>query len=291
MLLALMALASCQKKAPEHLVFIGLDGMSAETFQQADMPFIKSLLPESSYTVKKRSVLPSSSAVNWASMWMGAGPELHGYTTWGSKTPDLPSRKLNKNGIFPTVFGLIRDANPDFEMGCLYDWPTIKCLVDSTAFNVCASADFGEMADIVSLTKFAADYLYEKQPNVAVVVYDCPDHVGHAIGWGTPEYYDDLTKLDKGVEELFAAVERAGYKDKTVFIITADHGGIGRGHGNKSMSEMETPFIILGPGIKKGYCFDDVSMMQFDIAATIATMYNVEQPQVWIGRPVTSIFE
>lgn len=44
------------------------------------------------YTLKKRSVLPSSSAVNWASMFMGAGPELHGYTEWGSKTPELPSR-------------------------------------------------------------------------------------------------------------------------------------------------------------------------------------------------------
>jgi len=33
-------------------------------------------------------------------MFMGVGPELHGYTQWGSKIPDLPSRELNKNGIF-----------------------------------------------------------------------------------------------------------------------------------------------------------------------------------------------
>lgn len=61
-------------------------------------------MEDGAYTLKKRSALPSSSAINWASMFMGAGPELHGYTEWGSKTPELPSRVLNKNGIFPTVF-------------------------------------------------------------------------------------------------------------------------------------------------------------------------------------------
>ena len=67
-------------------------------------------MEDGAYTLKKRSALPSSSAINWASMFMGAGPELHGYTEWGSKTPELPSRVLNKNGIFPTIFQLLRDA-------------------------------------------------------------------------------------------------------------------------------------------------------------------------------------
>ena len=67
---------------------------------------------------EKAFCLPSSSAINWASMFMGAGPELHGYTEWGSKTPELPSRVLNKNGIFPTVFQLLRDARPEAEIGC-----------------------------------------------------------------------------------------------------------------------------------------------------------------------------
>lgn len=69
---------------------------------KADMPNVKKLMEDGSYTLKKRSALPSSSAINWASMFMGAGPELHGYTEWGSKTPELPSRVLNKNGICPT---------------------------------------------------------------------------------------------------------------------------------------------------------------------------------------------
>ena len=84
---------------------------------------------------QKRSALPSSSAINWASMFMGAGPELHGYTQWGSKTPELPSRVLNQHGIFPTIFQLLRDAQPNAEIGCLYEWDGIKYLVDTLALS------------------------------------------------------------------------------------------------------------------------------------------------------------
>lgn len=64
------------------------------------MPNVKSLMAEGCYTLQKRAVLPSSSAVNWATMFMGACPELHGYTTWGSRTPEIPSRVVSKNNIF-----------------------------------------------------------------------------------------------------------------------------------------------------------------------------------------------
>lgn len=96
----------------KHVVLIGLDGWGAYSVEKAEMPTVKKLMTEGSYTLKKRSVLPSSSAVNWASMFMGAGPELHGYTEWGSRTPELPSRVLSKDGIFPTVFGLYVNRTP-----------------------------------------------------------------------------------------------------------------------------------------------------------------------------------
>ena len=85
MCIAVMVLSGC-RKAPEwkaeHVFVIGLDGWGAYSVAKADMPNVKALMDAGCYTLKKRSVLPSSSAVNWASMFMGAGPELHGYTEW-----------------------------------------------------------------------------------------------------------------------------------------------------------------------------------------------------------------
>ena len=54
---------------------------------------------------------------------------------------------------------------------------------------------------------------------------------------------------------------------------------------------MEAPFVISGAGIRKGVCFDDYSMMQYDIASTILKILDVKQPQIYVGRPVEPVFE
>jgi len=89
------------KQKAKHVILIGMDGWGAYSVSKADIPAIKSLMTNGCYTLHSRSVLPSSSAINWASMFMGVGTELHGYTTWGSKTPEIPSREVNGGSLLP----------------------------------------------------------------------------------------------------------------------------------------------------------------------------------------------
>ena len=268
----------------KHVVLIGLDGWGAYSVNKADMPNVKKLMADGSYTLKKRSVLPSSSAVNWASMYMGAGPELHGYTEWGSQTPELPSRVVNKNGIFPTVFSLLRESDPKAEIGCICEWAGIRYVCDTLALNY--DKHVTEKPQSPATTKYAVEYIKQSRPNLVNIVFDEPDHTGHSAGHDTPEYYAKLKELDGYIGQIVEAVKKAGIMDETIFVITADHGGINKGHGGKTMQEMETPFIIAGKNVKKGYCFDDISMMQFDCASTLAKLLGLTQPQVWIGRPM-----
>jgi len=273
----------------EHVILIGLDGWGSYSVEKAEMPNVKALMRDGAYTLSKRSVLPSSSAVNWASMFMGAGPEIHGYTEWGSKVPELPSRVLNEHGIFPTVFSELKKSVPTAEMGVLYDWDGIKYLVDTLAVDYHAqSPDFTKYPE--ELCKMACDYIKGKKPVLTAICFDEPDHVGHAVGHDTPSYYDKLKVLDGYVGRIIAAIKEAGIYEKSIIIVTADHGGVNKGHGGKTMREMETPFIMCGKNIKKGLVLDD-SMMQFDCASTIAHIFNLKQPQVWIGRPMLKFFK
>ena len=210
---------SCHAKGKDkakHVVFIGLDGWGAYSLPKADMPNVKKLMEDGAYTLKKRSALPSSSAINWASMFMGAGPELHGYTEWGSKTPELPSRVLNKNGIFPTVFQLLRDARPEAEIGCLYEWEGIKYLVDTLSLSYHYHvADCNKTPK--ELGNMASSYIKEKHPALVAICYDGPDHTGHTAGHDTPEYYEKLKELDVYVGQIVQAVKDAGMLDDTIF--------------------------------------------------------------------------
>ena len=99
------------------------------------MPTFRKMMAEGASTLENRSILPSSSACNWASMFMGAGPELHGYTEWGSRTPELPSRVVNSDNRFPNIFGMYRDKAPEAEIGYIYEWEGMNYLVDTLAMS------------------------------------------------------------------------------------------------------------------------------------------------------------
>lgn len=277
------------RQKTKHVILVGLDGWGAFSVPDAEMPVVKSLMANGSHTLKKRSVLPSSSAPNWASMFMGAPVELHGYTKWGSKTPELPSRELNSHGIFPTVFSVMREQRPSAEVGVLCEWSGISHLVDTLSLSTHKVVPLdSEHPD--ALCKAAEDYIIEKRPELLAICFDDPDHTGHKNGFGTPEYYEKLKVLDTFVGRIIDATKKAGIYDDSIIIVTADHGGIEKNHGGITLQEMETPFIVIGKGIKKGSELLG-SMMQYDVASTIAYMLGLSQPQVWTGRPMIEIFE
>ena len=296
LLIAVIAFASCtqtqkaeKKQIAEHVIYIGLDGWGSYSVDKADMPNVKALMAEGCWTLQKRAVLPSSSGVNWASMFMGATPELHGYTTWNSATHEIPERVILKNNIFPTMFQLVRDAQPEAEIGCIYEWDGIKYVLDTL------STSYQEMVHpskiyTDEMKNMSVKYIKEKKPVLGAFIFDNPDHVGHNKGHDTPEYYANLTELDGYVGEIIQATKEAGIYENCIFIVTSDHGGINKGHGGKTLEEINTPFIIAGKGVKKGGEFQE-SMMQFDCAPTVLHIFGLEGPQVWTGRPMTQVFE
>lgn len=279
--------ANGAKPVAGHVILIGSDGFSSEVVRNNPGAFsnIGRLMREGSYTLLRRSVLPSSSAVNWASMFMGAGPELHGYTKWDSGTPDLPSRVVTENGLFPDIMYLIRGMYPEAETGCGYTWPTIGRLYERSAvsYNYRSATEAG-------LCETMCFYIEEKKPVMTMIVFDEPDATGHSFGWESGKFLERCMEIDGYVGEILSAAVKSGMGDDLIVIFTSDHGGIGKGHGGKTMDEMEAPFVIWGKGIKKGFDIPE-SVMVFDTAATIAHIFGIEPPQVWTGRPVMSVFE
>jgi predicted AlkP superfamily pyrophosphatase or phosphodiesterase len=248
----------------KHVVLIGVDGMGAYAFKKAQLPVMQSMMQRGSWSLEARTVLPSSSAANWASMNMGAGPELHGFTTWGSKTPDMPSRVLDDYGMFPSIAGVLRKSRPESEIGFIYEWDGIGYLFPKAAVNKDLNCD-GDVA----LTNAVVEYIETKKPNFLFVHLHDVDSVGHKVGHDTPEYYASVERTDAHIGEILQSIEK--------------------GHGSISMVEMQIPWIVVGPGIRKNHQVQE-SIMTFDTAATIVAALKLKAPQVWIGRPVQSIF-
>lgn len=291
MLATLVACAGCFQagavKHAGHVVMIGFDAWGSYSVPKADMPTIKMLMKKGAYTLEKRTVFPSDSYPNWASMFMGAGPEYHGWAQQRDTMCAVP-RVVNEHGTFPTIFSAIRESMPDAVTACVYDWQGIGQITDTLAMN----HHFLGPDDIYQddVTADAIRYIKEAKPTFIAVCYDNPDYIGHRAGHDTPEYYEVLRQQDARAARIIKAVEEAGILDDTVFLITADHGGVGRGHGGYDLREIRTPFIIAGKGIKAMGEFQEC-MIQYDVAATIAYALGVKTPQCWVGRPMTQVFE
>src|SRR5690606_11906791 len=101
-----------QRPSAKHVVLIGCDGLGAYAIEKAEMLNLKKLMASGAHSLHARTVLPSSSAVNWASMLMGAGPTLHGFTECCGEKPEIQPVITTKNGLFPSLFTIIRDQRP-----------------------------------------------------------------------------------------------------------------------------------------------------------------------------------
>jgi predicted AlkP superfamily pyrophosphatase or phosphodiesterase len=272
-------------KPIQHVVLIGMDGFGSAYIPKLDMPTLSSMMHNGAYSMHARSIVTSSSANNWASMTMGAGEELHGYTLYDSKTPEIPSRVLDKYGLFPSIFGILRDQHPKATMGVFYDWEGIGYLFPKQAVN--ESEAFKKDVDVAAR---ASEYIKSQKPTLTFVYMEGPDVTGHRLGWGSPEFLEQAhDEWDKNLATVLKAIHDAGIEDSTLVILSADHGGLNKNHGGKTLVEMEIPWIAVGPGVKKGYEIQD-SIVTYDTAATIAKALKLKAPQVWTGRPVAAAF-
>lgn len=292
-LLALLAFVACDSSrgvpGVKHVVMIGLDGLAGNTVEAAEMPTLKQMMAEGAWTLQARSILPSSSACNWASMYMGVGPEMHGYNTWGSRKPDFPSMELGETGIFPTIFTVLRRHNADYHLAAFYEWDVQGDLIDNKAVTYHQHIPMGDQGG-ETITNAYAEYLKANKPDFSICIFDSPDVEGHGHGWGSEPYMTRLKSADAQIAAIVEAVKEAGMYDNTIFMIVSDHGGIGRGHGSTSMDEMEAPLVFFGKGIKKGHHIQS-PVVRYDTAPTIARIFGAEVPAVWRGRAIEEIFE
>lgn len=276
---------SATARAPKmkHVVMIGSDGFSAEvlTKNPGRFPNLERMMKEGSYTTEARSVLPSSSAINWATLLMGAGSEMHGFTEWGSKTPEVEPICTTKYGMFPGIFGLVRDQRPEAVTGVVYSWDGIGYLFEKEAVDL----DRGTQDNDDEATRLFCDFLKTNQPTLAFIHIGEPDHTGHTIGWMTPEYIRACEKVDSLVGVIYDCVRENMDMKSTAVIFTADHGGKGTVHGGKSMNEMRVPYIIVGRGIPAGQKIDRI-VMKYDNAPTIADLLRLDAPEAWYGKSI-----
>ena len=287
--LSLGPLRAAEPRA-ERVVFVGIDGLASWCLERAqDIPNLRSLMAEGAWTLRKRSVMPSSSAVNWASVFMGVPTEMHAFNKWNARRPALPAVAAGQGGTPPTLFTLLRVQRPGAVSLAWYNWSGIGAIIDTASVSVKRYAPARPGLTTSDYTRQAAEEIVSLRPELAFLYYEELDAVGHASGWGSADYYATLSQLDACIGQLVRALKDADLWEGTLLVISSDHGGKGKRHGGFTLEELEAPFLVAGTPVRRLGSFPQ-AMVQYDIAATLAWALGLEIPEHWRGRPLVEIF-
>lgn len=286
--ISLSWLASIQAQTLEpgaRIVVIGVDGLSVDGVVSANTPRLHELMERSAWTLVARGVMPTLSSPNWASMIDGAGPEQHGITSNGilRKMVEIEPVCRDSEGMFPTIFEVLRAQQPSSRIAIFHDWPGFANLVEKHAPDV-MQHEHGA----AKTAETAAVYWKQNRPALMFVHLDNVDHTGHADGWATPSYYRAVEDADRYVGVILDMLRDEGALDSTYVLVSSDHGGKGHKHGKNSLEEIQIPWILSGPGIVPGQVA--IPVYTYDTAATMAWIFGLEAPGCWIGRPITAAF-
>ncbi|WP_276091025.1 alkaline phosphatase [Pedobacter sp. JY14-1] len=275
------------KDIAEHVIIIGIDGLSSEGLLKADAPVLHKMITEGAFKEKARTVLPSSSSSNWSAQILGGGPELTGVTSndWKPNDKHMTPVAVNSVGRSPSIYDIIRQQRPQAEQGVVFHWDDYGRLLQKEMVNHYEHA----ATESLAAQKFS-EYILAKKPMFALLHLDHVDHAGHEQGHMTQDYLNSIAKADSLIGNVLAAIEKAGIKESTMVMIVSDHGGINKGHGGTTDNEINIPVIYYGKGVKKGYKIQQ-PVYQYDVAATIAFIFNLEVPYSWTSRPVKAAFQ
>lgn len=266
----------------KHVVIIGLDG-AGNSVKDADAPNIKGLFDQGAYTYEARTEYPSISAECWGALFHGVHFELHGIDH-----RIIDKRPCPEDLPYPSFMKVCRQQKPDAKLASLVNWEPINIGIIEDS---CACLKRSAPDDDITLQ--IVDYIRDNDFTALFVQFDDIDHYGHADGYWTKSFYDQVHKTDANVGKILGALDAKGIADETLVIVCADHGGGGLAgdftHGSDHPRDMTIFWGCRGPGVRRGVLPGGVQIA--DTAAVAVYALGLTKPDTWTCKLPDGLFE
>lgn len=274
----------------EHVVIIGVDG--AGSFN-APTPYIDEIFANGSLTRKMRVTSPTSSAASWASMLHGALPMHTG--VYENSIVEATDATYPMSSLFPSFLRQIVDTDPEAKVAVYSGWSGITngILEDENLVNIPQTRD-NDNNNVAAVKSYIAE---NSDFKAIFVQLNNPDAAGHNNGYVSDAYTNAITTADRQIGEIYEALRSAGILDTTLFMVTADHGGVNRTdgsgtgtHGGLSDAEKYCLFAIAGHSVADNDT-GAVDMQIRDVAAISLYALGVTQPSSYTARVPSGVFD
>jgi predicted AlkP superfamily pyrophosphatase or phosphodiesterase len=222
-------------------------------------------------TASKSSTLPSH-----ASMVSGVDFERHGLG-FNAYRPE------RGNIQYPTIFSAAQKARLTTAM--FVGKRKLEHLLDPTTQGSPVHFAVGGVR-CSRVTKLAIPYLQTAEPGVVFLHFSDPDGAGHQYGWMSAEYLAGVKRAGHCVGRIMEALEaRPGGLDRTLLVLTSDHGGHGHDHAAPIPPDTHIPWVAWGGAAARSTRVKR-TVSTTDTAATILYALGLPMPADIEGKPV-----
>jgi hypothetical protein len=301
-----------------HVLLVSIDGLRPDAIRPAEAEHLLQLMKTGSYSLQAETISPSITLPSHASMVTGLDVPRHG-VVWNAYQPGFlrvpsiftiamaaerpvallfskdkfhylvppggahwvygpppPSRIPSFEDVTRMVAGSLAGAEGE-EPGDRSPPEPWSSTTGSSAWGIAHA-----FAREWETTHYALTFIHFREPDLA----------GHARGWMGPDYLQAVEIVDGALGLILETIRKSGEWEKTAVLVTADHGGRGRGHfepGDPKIPEnVHIPWICVGPGVPPGLEIPR-AIRTVDTAPTVLALLGLPVPADWDGRPVPEV--
>jgi len=280
-------------------VFMIVDGIPADVIEKAEVRNMKSIIAAGGYSrllvggnANTYNETPTISAVGYNTVLTG---------TWANKHNVWDNDIADPNYNYPTIFTLIRQAQPNKKIGIFSTWIDNRLKLVGEGLPQTSVKKFDYVSDGYELdtvkyphdkkamyihnidekvVEDAAATISKDAPDLSWVYLEYTDDMGHRYG-DSPEFAQAIEYADAQVGKIWKAIREREEKfnEEWMIVITTDHGRdaqTGKHHGGQSDRE-KSGWMITNYS-KLNSRFTSGSGMHTDIMPGIAAFMQIPIP-------------
>ena len=198
------------------LLYIVVDGARGTSVRDANIPVMKSLLPNAVYTWNSLGDENGLNATNWSTMMTGVGKAKHNVIS-----DDFSGNKLTE---YPAIFQRMKSIDSKLR---------VAAFSSSTLFKekLTVGADVSEMlSNDLAVKNRLVDFIKTDTASMVIAQFDAIDAAGKSSGYDItayPAYKTAIETFDTQLGEILTALKsRASYsKENWMVIISSNKGG------------------------------------------------------------------
>lgn len=257
--------------AANYVIAISIDGMGSNQLspllEDNRLPNIARLVAEGAGTLNARTDADYAVTLpNHLDMVTGRGVDGTTGHNWAANSWSRGTLASNKRSYVASMFDVAHDNG--LTTGMWAGKSKFRLITDS--YDAAGGAidatgtddgrnklDTSYVVDRVSANVLTTNFIGTMTAaalNLSFVHYQDPDAAGHSGGWGSRGYNATLEAIDVEIGRILSFIEQdPRLNGNTAILLTADHGGSGRSHGDMNNADDYTiPFLAWGAGVGTG---------------------------------------